>query len=715
MDRQEPQSQGRNSHARKARLLMVRASIGLALGAMVIVAGDFRARAQTNRFVSTTGDDQGGGNDCSNSGQPCKTIQNAVNHSGGGDEIDLGPGTYVENVTVDRDLTIRGDGVAGSTVDGNNAGSVFIINSGVSAALETMTIQNGTAQPVTKVTGGGINNIGGNLTVIGCTITGNRAPITVVGDTTFSGIGGGIYSALGTLTLINSTVSHNSATADGGGIENHDTANVINSTIAFNHSTGGAGGLSNESVNAILNITNTLMFGNTGGDYNDYGNFFGTGRLGTNSHNFVGTGGIPSALTGDPKLGPLQNNGGPTPTHALLFGSPAIDAGDDSVLSDPLNLTTDQRGPGFPRQACAHVDIGAYEAGAGDPPVITCPQHEILATIDPGKLTATVSFSATAGAGCSPLPVTFLLDGTVITSPYAFPLGENHVFASATDSQGRTVSCDFFVVVRCSPPTITCPAHITVFTDPGKTTALVSFAAAASDPCNDVLIPRYFVGGTQISSPFVFPVGTTTVVAAVSNSGGDDVCAFRVTVICVPPTVTCPPNIAVYSDPGQTTAKVSFAATASDPCDGAIAPVYTIGNTVITSPYAFPPGVTTVTATATGSNRLTGSCTFTVSVTLLNDCIQDDHTGDTFRFNSTTGQYVYTRCADKFTLTGTGAVRSVNGLNTLTDNLADRRISAIFNPGSLTGRATVVLVLAPGVYQTIIVSQTNPSATCACP
>jgi hypothetical protein len=269
--------------------------------------------------------------------------------------------------------------------------------------------------------------------------------------------------------------------------------------------------------------------------------------------------------------------------------------------------------------------------------------------------------------------------------------------------------------------TINCPPDITVFTDPGKNTALVSFAATASDPCNDVLIPVYVTGSRQagnfqiISSPFAFPVGTTTVSAFVTNSAGDSSCSFRVTVICVPPTVTCPGNIAVYSDPGSTTAKVSFAATASDPCDGALAPVYTIGNTVITLPYAFPPGVTTVTATATGSNGLKGSCSFTVAVTLLDRCIRDDHTGDTFRFNSTTGQYVYTRCADKFTMTGTGAIRNANGLNTLTDSLSDRRISAIFNPGTLTGRATIVLVPAPGVYQTIIVSQTNPSATCVCP
>jgi len=70
----------------------------------------------------------------------------------------------------------------------------------------------------------------------------------------------------------------------------------------------------------------------------------------------------------DPKLGPLQLNGGPTLTHALLEGSPAIDAGDNSVLEDPLNLTTDQRGAGFPRRAGDHVDIGSFELGATVPP-----------------------------------------------------------------------------------------------------------------------------------------------------------------------------------------------------------------------------------------------------------------------------------------------------------------------------------------------------------
>jgi hypothetical protein len=66
----------------------------------------------------------------------------------------------------------------------------------------------------------------------------------------------------------------------------------------------------------------------------------------------------------------LQNNGGPTQTIALIAGSPAIDGGNNSVLSSPYNLTTDQRG--YSRLVGTHVDIGAYEYNATNvTPVVT--------------------------------------------------------------------------------------------------------------------------------------------------------------------------------------------------------------------------------------------------------------------------------------------------------------------------------------------------------
>lgn len=167
------------------------------------------------------------------------------------------------------------------------------------------------------------NEITARLRLVNSTVSGNSASIKD---------GGGIYNDKGALTLVNSTVSNNSA-VQGGGIYSDGVTGLINTIVA----NAGAGG-------------------------NCSGNF-GSGRHNLDSDGTCGFS-SPGDLTGlDPILGPLQNNGGPTETHALLSNSPAIDAGDDSVTGVPLFLTTDQRGS--PRLRGLHVDIGAIEAASG--------------------------------------------------------------------------------------------------------------------------------------------------------------------------------------------------------------------------------------------------------------------------------------------------------------------------------------------------------------
>jgi hypothetical protein len=105
--------------------------------------------------------------------------------------------------------------------------------------------------------------------------------------------------------------------------------------------------------------------------------------FGTNTANIVGQ---------NPLLGPLANNGGPTQTHALLSGSPAIDTG-----SNPLALSFDQRGTGFARTVGAQTDIGAFEVQGGGPPPPP-PPPPVQIPIPALSQWGTVALSALLGA-----------------------------------------------------------------------------------------------------------------------------------------------------------------------------------------------------------------------------------------------------------------------------------------------------------------------------
>ena len=110
----------------------------------------------------------------------------------------------------------------------------------------------------------------------------------------------------------------------------------------------------------------------------------------------------------DPHLASLGDNGGPTETIALLPGSPAIDAGSNSVLDAPLSLTTDHRGPGFPRIVGPKVDIGAFEydsltAGLLTPPKASEGQAIANATVfhftDADSADTVSDYAATVNTG----------------------------------------------------------------------------------------------------------------------------------------------------------------------------------------------------------------------------------------------------------------------------------------------------------------------------
>jgi hypothetical protein len=131
----------------------------------------------------------------------------------------------------------------------------------------------------------------------------------------------------------------------------------------------------------------------------------------------------------DPRLGPLQDRGGPTWTFAPQGGSPAIDAGDDSVTN---SFATDQRGTGFARRVGAHVDIGAFEVEAGNAPVITSVSAGSV-TLDPLTQLGRVNVSASVKPNSSQVPATVWVQygpypsyGQA-TAPQIVPAGVNDV------------------------------------------------------------------------------------------------------------------------------------------------------------------------------------------------------------------------------------------------------------------------------------------------
>lgn len=261
--------------------------------------------------------------------------------------------------------------VTASTISGNsNTIGGAGINSGGNLTVLNSTIANNTS---TTIEGGGILIGSGIATLLNSTVSGNVA--------TQSG-GGGVWNNRGTVSVINSTISGNRAPqGGGGGIYNFEgTLTLINSTISGNTALHG-GGMEHRIHN--VNIKNTIIAGNTlvsgslgpdllgtfnSQDYNLIGNSSGATFTGATTHNITNV---------NPLLGPLGDNGGPTMTHALLSGSPAINAGSNALAVDQNGspLTTDQRGIGFSRIASNTVDIGAFELVAAPSLMVDATNH----------------------------------------------------------------------------------------------------------------------------------------------------------------------------------------------------------------------------------------------------------------------------------------------------------------------------------------------------
>lgn len=307
------------------------------------------------------------------------TIRNGTSTSSGGGIRNIGELTVDQCIIAENSLT-------GATTSGGGINSIYslVLKNSIVASNATL----GTGNSL----GAGVYSAGA-LLVEGTVFSGNHGAgqggaLGMAGtyevdvrESTFNGnsaaLGGGIYNKGSALTLTNSTVSGNSSDGAGGGIyAESGTTELYNVTVTMNRAN--ADGLNGGDGGGVLTLAaSTFLLSNS--------------IVAGNDHMFVESRGDPPILKADDcagtfqaqvanllqtisaahctingahvvapaKLGPLQDNGGGTPTHALLSGSPALDTGGTCVDKVGAPLSTDQRGVARPQGVAC--DIGAFE------------------------------------------------------------------------------------------------------------------------------------------------------------------------------------------------------------------------------------------------------------------------------------------------------------------------------------------------------------------
>ena len=329
------------------------------------------------------------------------TVSNSSAENGGGIGIINGKLTLLNSVISGNTASVRGAGFRINSGEFTIRNSRFANNTtvgfggGLMAEDATGTISDSTFSENGAALGGGVGHQNGSLVILRSTISGNTA----------TEVGGGLLSyslySPGFLDIDQSTISNNTSSEDGGGVAvfagtGSLTAVISNSTITNNRadtsptSDGSGGGVGTDTPITLINTIVAGNFDGTGTTADDISgavnaasinNLVGvdtglTGITNGNGGNQIGTAASPL----DAKLGALADNGGPTQTHLLLAGSPAIDAGSNEALeidkedldgdndnSEPVPF--DQRGSGFDRVLGASVDIGAVESIPGPAPV----------------------------------------------------------------------------------------------------------------------------------------------------------------------------------------------------------------------------------------------------------------------------------------------------------------------------------------------------------
>ncbi|MDD4149553.1 MAG: HYR domain-containing protein, partial [Bacteroidales bacterium] len=191
-------------------------------------------------------------------------------------------------------------------------------------------------------------------------------------------------------------------------------------------------------------------------------------------------------------------------------------------------------------------------------------------------------------------------------APAIFPIGTTTVTWTVTDGSGNIATCEQLVTVTdIELPTIICPTDVEVNTDPDNCTAsgVILGTPTTDDNCT--------VASVTNDAPAIFPIGTTTVTWTVTDGSGNiATCEQLVTVTDIElPTITCPTNVSVNTDPDNCTASgvILGTPTTDDNC--------TVASVTNDAPAIFPIGTTTVTWTVTDGSGNIATCQQLVIVT----------------------------------------------------------------------------------------------------
>ncbi len=499
--------------------------------------------------------------------------------------------TQIFNVsTANTALTLNGLTLTGGR-SANNGGAIYTL-----ASTDMLTIENCVITSSTAVAGaGGAILAGGDVSITGSTISGNTAKTTggamkvagtiSIADSTISNNiagtnGGGINAGLG-LTVVSSTISGNTAsTGDGGGIVTSAGDTITNSTIAYNaarygggifmggqnvgtvvtdstvagnkakpiSSTGGGGGIFDGGASDSLYLRNSIVAGNTdtfgaAPDISSPTSSTTTSVAATAVYSLVGsTAGTNVSGSHDisnvsPKLGPLQNNGGNVQTMALLAGSPAINAGSNSLI--PSNITTDERGAA--RIMGGTVDIGAVEIQ----PISVTTLTSSASTVQVGHsvtFKATITSSNVTSKYTPSGTVTFFVNGvaagtvTVSSGAASFTTSSlaggiqtiTAVFNPADGSVGSQTS--FAEIVQT--PTVTSLATSAPSAVEGQTLSFTATVTATTGTPVTIGTVDFYANGTYIGAAALNAQGQA-VLTTTANWTGSPV----IEVVFVPPGV----------------------------------------------------------------------------------------------------------------------------------------------------------------------------------